>query len=58
MYNAIPYTGNTANQAVSTVTVQLGATKHHTRPLTNIAGKNSHAFEGLTKGEGVGISKF
>ncbi len=34
MCNAIPYTGNTADQAVSTVTVQLGAAEHHTRPLT------------------------
>ncbi len=34
MHTAIPCTGNTADQAVSTVTVQLGAAKHHTRPLT------------------------
>ncbi len=34
MHTAIPCTGNTADQAVSTVHVQLGAAKHLTRPLT------------------------
>ena len=34
MHTAIPCTGNTADQAVNTVHVQLGATKHLTRPLT------------------------
>ena len=34
MHTAIPCTGSTADQAVSTVHVQLGATKHLTRPLT------------------------
>ena len=28
MHTAIPYTSNTADQAVSTVHLQLGATKH------------------------------
>ncbi len=35
MHTAIPYTGSTADQAVSTITVQLGAAKHLTRPLTH-----------------------
>ena len=34
MHTAIPCTGSTADQAVSTVHVQLGAAKHLTRPLT------------------------
>ncbi len=34
MHTAIPCTGNTADQAVSTVHLQLGAAKHLTRPLT------------------------
>jgi hypothetical protein len=34
MHTAIPYTGSTADQVVSTVIVQLGAAKHLTRPLT------------------------
>ncbi len=34
MHTAIPYTGSTADQAVSTVIVQLGAARHLTRPLT------------------------
>ncbi len=34
MCNAIPCTGNTADQAVNTVHIQLGAAKHLTRPLT------------------------
>ncbi len=34
MHTAIPCTGNTADQAVNTVHVQLGAAKHLTRPLT------------------------
>ena len=33
MHTAIPCTGNTADQAVSTVHLQLGAAKHLTRPL-------------------------
>ena len=36
MHTAIPCTGSTADQADSTVHVQLGATKHLTRPLTLI----------------------
>jgi hypothetical protein len=36
MHTAIPYTGSTADQAVSTVIVQLGAARHLTRPLTNM----------------------
>ena len=35
MHTAIPCTGSTADQAVSTVHVQLGAAKHLTRPLTH-----------------------
>jgi hypothetical protein len=34
MHTAVPCTGSTADQAVSTIHVQLGATKHLTRPLT------------------------
>ena len=34
MHTAIPCTGNTADQAVRTVHLQLGAAKHLTRPLT------------------------
>ena len=34
MHTAIPCTGSTADQADSTVHVQLGAAKHLTRPLT------------------------
>ncbi len=34
MYTAIPCTGSTVDQTVSTIHVQLGATKHLTRPLT------------------------
>ncbi len=34
MHTAIPCTGSTADQAVSTIHVQLGAAKHLTRPLT------------------------
>ncbi len=33
LHSAIPYTGSTADQAVSTVIVQLGAARHLTRPL-------------------------
>ena len=36
MHTAIPCTGNTADQAVSTVHLQLGAAKHLTRPLTKV----------------------
>jgi hypothetical protein len=35
MHTAIPCTGNTADQAVNIVHVQLGAAKHLTRPLTH-----------------------
>jgi len=34
MHTAIPCTGSTADQAVSTIHVQLGTAKHLTRPLT------------------------
>ncbi len=34
MHTAILYTSNTADQAVNTVRVQLGAARHLTRPLT------------------------
>ena len=34
MHTAIPCTGSTADQAVNTVHLQLGAAKHLTRPLT------------------------
>ncbi len=34
MHTAIPYTSSTADQAVNTVLVQLGAARHLTRPLT------------------------
>ncbi len=34
MHTAIPCTGSTVDQTVSTIHVQLGATKHLTRPLT------------------------
>ncbi len=34
MHTAIPCTGSTADQADSTIHVQLGAAKHLTRPLT------------------------
>ncbi len=40
MHTAIPCTGSTADQAINTVTVQLGAAKHHTRPLTFGTGNN------------------
>ncbi len=40
MHTAIPCTGSTADQAVSTVHVQLGAAKHLTRPLTERWGTN------------------
>ncbi len=33
MHTAIPCTGSTAGQAVSTIYVQLGAAKHLTKPL-------------------------
>ncbi len=36
MHTAIPCTGSTVDQIVSTIHVQLGATKHLTRPLTNV----------------------
>ncbi len=36
MHTAISCTGSTVDQAVSTVTVQLGAAKHHTRRLTDL----------------------
>ncbi len=36
MHTAIPCIGSTADQAVSTIHVQLGAAKHLTRPLTDI----------------------
>ncbi len=36
MQTAIPCTGSTADQAVSTVHVQLDAAKHLTRPLTHL----------------------
>ena len=39
MHTAIPCTGSTADQAVSTVHVQLGAAKHLTRPLTQYYNK-------------------
>ncbi len=34
MHTAILYTSNTADQAVNTVLVQLGAARYLTRPLT------------------------
>jgi hypothetical protein len=34
MHTAIPCTGSTVDQTVSTIHIQLGATKHLTRPLT------------------------
>ncbi len=37
MHTAIPCTGSTADQAVSTVHVQLDAAKHLTRPMTFVS---------------------
>ncbi len=56
MHTAIPYTGSTADQAVSTV-IQLGAAKHLTRPLTvqRQLRKGTKAGKGqLRKGTQVG----
>ena len=50
MHTAIPCTGNTADQAVSTVHLQLGAAKHLTRPLTTRA--VPAVFVSIFKGEG------
>ncbi len=41
MHTAIPCTGSTADQAVSTIHVQLGAAKHLTRPLTDKTRQNT-----------------
>ena len=49
MHTAIPCTGNTADQAVRTVHLQLGAAKHLTRPLTVVSsGLGVDAMIGVT----------
>ena len=50
MHTAIPCTGNTADQAVSTVHLQLGAAKHLTRPLTVIVELGSDMMGGWVDG--------
>ncbi len=47
-HTAIPCTGSTVDQTVSTIHVQLGATKHLTRPLTPISFSLSYLVGGLT----------
>ena len=47
MHTAIPCTGSTADQADSTVHVQLGAAKHLTRPLTGLDGRNRYTLASL-----------
>ena len=48
MHTAIPCTGNTADQAVSTVHLQLGAAKHLTRPLPDSINVPNLHFTGIS----------
>ena len=57
MCNAIPCTGNTADQAVNTVHIQLGAAKHLTRPLTVRKNQSIKDVSGLFISISIGALK-